>query len=91
MAVYERRWHVAPTAVRIQGGGWTVERVPVDGFELASAGPTEAVYRSDRFELTVFRRPTPAPRPDLGLSGTWPGRADPMLLARVAEVEVGAP
>ena len=91
MAVYEGRWHVAPSAVRIQGGGWTVERVPVDGFELASAGPTEAVYRSDRFELTVFRRPTSATRPDLGLSGTWPGRADPVLLARVAEVGAGAP
>src|SRR5688500_6033865 len=36
MAVYDGRWYVAPTNVRIQGGGWTQERVPVDGFELVS-------------------------------------------------------
>ena len=34
MAVHEGRWYIAPSNVRIQGGGWTQERVPVDGFEL---------------------------------------------------------
>ena len=33
MAVYDGRWYIAPSNVRIQGGGWTQERVPVDGFE----------------------------------------------------------
>ena len=33
MAVYEDRWYIAPSNVRIQGGGWTQERVAVDGFE----------------------------------------------------------
>src|SRR5690242_13188042 len=34
MAVYDDRWYIAPSNVRIQGGGWTEERVPVDRFEL---------------------------------------------------------
>src|SRR3954452_24376799 len=34
MAVYDDRWYIAPTNVRIHGGGWSLERVPVDGFEL---------------------------------------------------------
>src|SRR3954470_2281457 len=34
LAVYDGRWYIAPTNVRIEGGGWTQERVPVDGFEL---------------------------------------------------------
>ena len=59
MAVYDGRWYIAPTNVRIQGGGWTQERVPVDGFELGPDDATEAVLRNDRFELTVFRRPVP--------------------------------
>lgn len=87
MAVYGGRWHIAPTNVRIQGGGWTLERVPVDGFEMASVEPDRAVFGNDRFELTVFRRPAPGVRPALGLSATWPGLPDPVLLARVSEVQ----
>ena len=71
MAVYDGRWYIAPTNVRIQGGGWTLERVPVDGFELASDDAAASVLRNDRFELTVFRRPVPGPRPAIGLTATW--------------------
>jgi hypothetical protein len=86
MAVYEGRWYIAPSNVRIQGGGWTEERVPVDGFELASEGDDGlTVLRNDRFELTVHRRPTPGPRPPIGLTATWPGQADPVVLAEVRE------
>src|SRR3954453_22307932 len=31
MVEYDGRWHFARTNVRIYGGGWTQERVPVDG------------------------------------------------------------
>ena len=86
MAVYEDRWYVAPTNVRIAGGGWTLERVPVDGFELVSDGADESVLRNDRFELTVFRRPVVAPRPPLGLTATWERQREPVLLAVVREV-----
>ena len=61
MAVYDGRWYIAPTHVRVHGGGWTQERVPVDGFELTSNDSAGSVLRSDRFELTVFQRPRPGP------------------------------
>jgi hypothetical protein len=83
MAVYEGRWYIAPTNVRIQGGGWTLERVPVDRFELISDAGGPAVLRNDRFELTVFRRPTPGPRPAIGLTATWDGLADAVVLAEL--------
>src|SRR6476659_8963763 len=77
MAVYDGRWYIAPSNVRIQGGGWTQERVPVDRFELAQDDSTGAVLRNHRFELTVFRRPRPGPRPAIGLTATWDGLPDP--------------
>ena len=87
MAVYDGRWYIAPSNLRIQGGGWTQERVPVDGFELASADaspdPTTAVLRNDRFELTVFRRPLPGPKPPIGLTATWDGSPETVALAEV--------
>ena len=85
MAEYEGRGYVAPSRVRIQGGGWTLERVPVDGFELDADDGGPARLHNDRFELTLFRRPVPAPRPALGLSATWDGNPEPVLLAEVRE------
>jgi hypothetical protein len=85
MAVYEDRWYIAPSNVRIRGGGWTQERVPVDGFEVAHDDETGAVLRNDRFVLTVFRRPVPGPRPTIGLTATWDGRPNPVVLAEVRE------
>jgi hypothetical protein len=85
MAVYDERWYIAPTNVRIHGGGWTLERVPVDGFELAVDDATASVLRNERFELTVFRRPVPGSRPAIGLTATWDGTADPVVLAKIEE------
>ena len=85
MAVYDGRWYIAPSNVRIQGGGWTQERVPVDGFEVEHDDATSVVLRNDRFELTVFRRPVPGPRPAIGLTATWDGQPDPVVLAEVRE------
>jgi len=84
MAVYDGRWYVAPTNVRIHGGGWTLERVPVDGFDIAVGDATSTVLRNDRFELTVFRRPAPGPRPAIGLTATWDSQSAPVVLAEVA-------
>jgi hypothetical protein len=86
MAVYDGRWYVAPTNVRIQGGGWTMERVPVDRFEIDDAQASPAVLRNDRFELTVFRRLAPGQRPPIGLTATWNGQPDPVILAEVRDV-----
>ena len=85
MAVYDGRWYVVPSNVRIEGGGWTQERVPVDHFELAHDDATGVVLRNDRFELTVFRRPVPGPRPAIGLTATGDGLPNPVVLAEVKE------
>jgi hypothetical protein len=95
MVVSDGRWYVVPSEVRIQGGGWTQARVPVDGFEPAADatagnatadGATAAeVLRNDRFDLTVHRRPRPGPRPPIGLTATWDGQRDPVVLAEVRE------
>jgi hypothetical protein len=85
MAVYDSRWYVAPSNVRIQGGGWTQERVAVDGFELRSDDATASVLQNDRFELIVFRRPVPGPPPAIGLTATWDDRAEPVVLAAIRE------
>jgi Maltokinase N-terminal cap domain len=85
MAVYDGRWYIAPSNVRIQGGGWTQERVPVDGFELGSDDATNVVLHNDRFELTVFRRPVPGPRPAIGLTATWDEQPNAVVLAELRE------
>ena len=79
------RWLIAPAGVRIQGGGWSQERVPVDGFELVPGQPVAPVFRNDRFELTVHRHPVAADRPHMGLTATWEGQSDPVVLAQVRE------
>ena len=80
MAVYDGRWYVAPAAVRIEGGGWTLDRVPVDRFE-----PTDAdgVFVNDGFELHFHRAPVAGPRPPMGLAASWDGQSDPVLVAQV--------
>ena len=85
MVVYDGRWVVAPSDVRIHGGGWTQERVPVDGFTLAADEASGSVLRNDRFELTLFRRPVVGARPPIGLTATWTGQADGVVLAEVRE------
>jgi hypothetical protein len=85
MVVYDDRWYIAPSNVRIQGGGWTQERVPVDRFEVAHDDTSGVVLRNDRFELTVFRRPVTGPRPAIGLTATWDGQPNPVVLAEVRE------
>lgn len=85
MAVYEGRWHIAPSNVRIQGGGWTQDRVPVDRFGIESDDEVSVVFQNDRFELTVFRRPVSRPRPAIGLTATWDGQQDAVVLAEVRE------
>lgn len=85
MAVHEDRWYIAPTNVRINGGGWTLERVPVDGFSLVSQTADKTVLQSDRFVLEVFRRPVPGPQPAIGLTATWAGGPEAVVLAEVRE------
>jgi hypothetical protein len=85
MAVYEERWYIAPTNVRIQGGGWSLDRVPVDGFAFECEDAESATLANDRFELTVHRRPRFGPRPPIGLTATWIGQPSPVVLAEVRD------
>jgi hypothetical protein len=85
MVQVDGRWFIAPSNVRLHGGGWTQDRVPVDGFELASDEETASVLRNDRFELTVFRRPDLGPRPRIGLTASWAGLGGEVVLADVKE------
>ena len=85
MAEFEGRWYVAPSNVRIEGGGWTQERVPVDGFDIERDDATGTVLRNDRFEMTVFRRPEAGPRPAIGLTATWDTQPNPVVLAEVRD------
>jgi hypothetical protein len=85
MAVYDDRWYIAPSNVRIHGGGWTQERVPVDRFELEADDSASVLLRNDRFDLTVYRHLTAGPRPPIGLTATWDGLEQPIVLAEVRE------
>ena len=85
MAVYEGRWYIAPSNVRVQGGGWTEERVPVDRFALERDEADRSLLHNDRFELTVYRRPVPGPRPPIGLAATWDANRESVVLAEVRE------
>jgi hypothetical protein len=86
MAQYDGRWYIAPSNVRIHGGGWSQDRVPVDGFGLTSDKATASVLRNDGFELTVFRRPVPGPRPTIGLTASWDGLDGELVLAEVRQL-----
>jgi hypothetical protein len=85
MVMNDGRWYIAPTNVRIHGGGWSQQRVAVDRFETDHHDATSVVFRNDRLELTVFRRPVPGARPPIGLTATWDGQSTPVVLAEVTE------
>ena len=85
MAQYEGRWYIAPSNVRVAGGGWTQERVPVDEFQLDSDEANGSVLHNDRFELTMFRRPTVGPPAEISLTASWDGHPEPVNLAAVRE------
>lgn len=85
MVVYDGRWCIAPSNLRVQGGGWTQGRVAVDGFELVSDETTGSALHNDRFELTLFRRPVPGSHPAMGLTATWHGQDEAVVLAEIRE------
>jgi hypothetical protein len=84
MVVTDGRWYVAPAAVRIRGGGWTGDRVPLDGFELLSDdGQGPARLRNDGFDLRLHRHPDVGPAPPIGLTATWDGAPAPVVVADI--------
>ena len=85
LAQRDGRWYIAPSNVRIEGGGWGLERVPVDGFTPVREDRTGVVLANDRFELVVHRHLQAGPRPPIGLVATWADLADPVVRAEVSE------
>jgi hypothetical protein len=83
LAEHDGRWYIAPAKVRISGGGWGLERVPVDGWETAVDDGSTVTLRNDRLELIVHRTPQVGPRPPIGLVATWDGQPDPVVVAEV--------
>jgi hypothetical protein len=79
------RLYIAPSNVRIHGGGWSEDPVPVDGFDLVSDGVATSVLQNERFELTVFRHPAVGSRPPIGLTASWDGLDGEVVLAEIRE------
>jgi hypothetical protein len=79
------RWVIAPTNVRIRGGGWGLDRVAVDGFVSHDADAASPTFGNDRFELTIHRRPRPGVQPAIGLTAAWADGPGDLVVAEVVE------
>jgi len=86
MVEYRGRWVVAPPTVRLAGGGWSGERVPVDEFVRLDDDGHWAVLRNDRIELRAARRPAPGATAAMALTATWPDQDEPLVLATVRDL-----
>lgn len=84
MVEYGNKWHIAPSKIRIRGGGWSQERVSVHDFERLGPGADSELFRNERFELTVHRRPASGQQPGLGLTAIW-DQQSPLVLAEIRE------
>lgn len=85
MAEWDGRWFVAPSNVRIHGGGWGQERVPVDHLECDWYDATDAVLRNERIEMVVHRRPIKGPQPRIGLTASSDDWSGPVVLTEVTD------
>ena len=83
MVVLDGQWHIAPTNVRIRGGGWSLERLSVDGFILADSSVSSPTYQNQHFSLTAHRLPEIGPQPELGLTASWADGPGDVVLAEV--------
>ncbi len=83
MVQYDGRWFIAPSNIRLEGGGWSQERVAVDQFERVADDNGRTVFANDGFEMTVYRRPLEGERPPIGLTATWDGAVDRVVLTEI--------
>lgn len=83
MASFEGRWYIAPTTVELNGGGWTLDSAPVDGFQRQSDDSDVVTFSNDHFDMAVHRRPQPGSRPSIGLTATTRERPDPIVLTEI--------
>lgn len=85
MAEWDDRWYIAPSNLRIRGGGWGEERVPVDRFECDRYDATDVVLRNERLEMVVHRRPMTGPQPRIGLTACREDWSEPVVLTEVID------
>ncbi len=78
------RWVVAPAAVRIRGGGWTTERVVVDGFKTVEQLDDGVMLRNEGFDLRFYRTPGPATGEPLTLTASWDEQPAGVVLSEIA-------
>ena len=83
MVEVDGRWIIAPTNLRVRGGGWTTERIPLDRMALADDDRTRPVFRNDGFEMAVSRTPAIGEQPAIGLTATWPELDGSIVLTSV--------
>lgn len=85
MAIQDGQWAAWPSDVRVEGGRRGAERVVVDGFSSGDITTVEPTFRNDQFDLTLHRRPVSGARPPIGLTATWTGSSEPVVLAEIHE------
>lgn len=78
----EEGWAAGRPTVHVRGGGWSGDRVPLTGFGAPTDEGDWTVIRSPELELRVARRPGPGSAAP-GLTGTWAGQDEPVVLAEV--------
>lgn len=83
MVERDGRWHAVPSKVRLVGGGWGETPVVVDGFVVEGGGAEVVRLVNEQLVLQLWRRPVVADRPAIGLTATWPGQPDPVVLASI--------
>lgn len=88
----EGRSLTRPPSVVLSGGGWAGPSVAVDGWADPVQDGSWTVLVSADLELRLARRPSPgaAPVGSHGLSATWTGQLQPVLLATVRVLSGGS-
>lgn len=81
LADHEGRWYTRPATARISGGGWTGGAIAVDGLQPVADEGAVVRLANDGFELRFHRQLSPGPQPAIGLTATWEGQREPMVLA----------
>ncbi len=86
MAQHDGRWYIAPSSLSVVGGGGKATPVAVDRFTVEDQRVAEVLAVSDRFEMTIHRKPTTAPHPPIGLRASWAGRSSDVVLVQLQRV-----
>lgn len=85
MVVYGDQWFIAPSQVRLQGGGWSHERVSVDGFSADARNGESVRFANERFDMVFHRRVNAGSQPAIGLTALCHGHPERLLLAEISE------